>query len=241
MDKLMSLLFPKRCPFCNEVLESFHLDICPECEKIVDEFYLIEEPTCKKCGKPLADEEQEFCLDCKKNPRSFEQGICLFRYGHRQNYRSMGESILRFKYSGALTYASYYIRKLIETYTQVIRQFEVDAIFPIPVHKSRYKQRGYNQAEVLAKELSKQMNIPVYSRCLLRTKKTSAQKELTKEERARNLALAFEVKQLPKDVHRVLLIDDIYTTGVTMEACTRVLLQAGIEKVYVASICSGQN
>jgi ComF family protein len=248
-DKILDILYPKRCPFCEDILEKSTQDICPECGKLVDKLYVIQEPICKKCGKPIEDKRQEYCYDCKKHVRSFERGFCLFQYGKRAvltnskelRYRSMGESMQRFKYKNSCTYAEYYIRKFMEVYGREILALKADAIIPVPIHKSKYRQRGYNQAEVLAKELAKYIGVSVEPHVLARVKKTTAQKDLTQEQRVRNLMDVFEVQKSVNEMRRVLLIDDIYTTGATMEACTRKLLEAGIKEVYCISICAGKN
>lgn len=246
---MINLIFPKKCPFCADVLKKSSLEICPECEKIVESLYVIKEPVCKKCGKPLDNNQKEYCFDCKHHTRSFIQGICLFQYGHRAanihgkdlRYHSMGESIQRFKYKGSRTYAIYYIKKLMQVHGQELLKIKAQAIIPVPIHKKKYQTRGYNQAEVLANELAKELKIPVLSKFLIRSKETLAQKELTQEQRILNLMDGFTVPKPISKLKRVILIDDIYTTGATMEACTRKLLEAGIKEVYCVSICSGQN
>ena len=126
-------------------------------------------------------------------------------------------------------------------YVQKLLKIKAQAIIPVPIHKKKYYKRGYNQAEVLANELSKALKIPVLPKFLIRAKETVAQKELTQEQRVLNLMDGFLVPKPMAKLKRVILIDDIYTTGATMEACTRKLLEAGVREVYCVSICSGQN
>jgi ComF family protein len=110
---------------------------------------------------------------------------------------------------------------------------------PVPVHASRRRRRGFNQAEELARRLSEKLGIPVDSHILIRTKKTVPQKNLNPAERLRNLEQAFSVASLPPRDKTILLIDDIYTTGATAEACAKILKEAGAEKVYVFTIFTG--
>ena len=98
-------------------------------------------------------------------------------------------------------------------------------------------KRGYNQAELLAEELSKLSGIPLRRDVLFRPKKTAAQKALGPEARVRNLSGAFSVKGPVKGLRTVILVDDIFTTGATLEACARVLLAAGIQTVYGVTLC----
>ena len=113
----------------------------------------------------------------------------------------------------------------------------VEAIVPVPIHSSRRRARGFNQAEVLAEILGDKLKIPVEPQMLTREKKTRPQKELSAAERLKNLSGAFAAGKECGRIKRVLLVDDIYTTGSTIEACARVLQSAGVETVYFAVIC----
>lgn len=249
---LLSILFPRRCPFCHEIVPTADDLICPDCRRLVKRYYLIQEPVCKRCGKAISSMRSEYCMDCAEHPRSFDGGISVFRYGRRNlkpipgklpgyEKHSMGESVLRFKYHNCREYADYYIEEMLSEYGAVLCRFRPDVIIPVPVHPSRYRKRGYNQAEILARKLGERLQIEVCSTLLVRVKKTRPQKELNTTERMRNLQKAFTIEgTMPKGYRRILLIDDIYTTGSTMEICTRRLKEAGAEKVFCISICSGQ-
>lgn len=191
-------------------------------------------------------------MDCVRHRRSFDGGISLFLYG-RRNLRpvkgkkagyekhSMGESILRFKYHNCREYADYYIEELLNVYGSRLRGLRPDVMIPVPVHPARYRMRGYNQAEILARKLGEKLDIEVCNDLLIRVKKTRPQKELNDEERLRNLREAFVLsREVPRRYETVLLMDDIYTTGSTMEACSRRLKEAGVRRVFCVSICSGQ-
>ena len=121
-------------------------------------------------------------------------------------------------------------------YGDMIRRMDVDAIVPVPIHRSRRRKRGFNQAEILAEILGKKLGIPVEPELLKRNRKTVPQKELSPSERLKNLTGAFLAESLPDDKKRILLVDDIYTTGSTLEACARVLKNAGAEVVYFVVI-----
>lgn len=226
--------------------------ICPECRQFVRKYYLIQEPVCKRCGKALSRMETEYCMDCTRHRRSFDGGISLFQYGRRNlkpvkgkkpgyEKHSMGESILRFKYHNCREYADYYIEELMNVYGSRLERLHPDVIIPVPVHPARLRLRGYNQAEVLAGKLGEALNVEVCSDLLIRVKKTRPQKELNDAERLRNLREAFVIsRKAPRRYKKVLLIDDIYTTGSTIEACSRRLKEAGVHEIFCVSICSGQ-
>lgn len=251
-QELADLLYPRRCPFCHEIIPDFDALICPDCRQFVRTHYLIREPVCKRCGKALTSMETEYCQDCMSHRRSFDGGISLFLYGTRHlppvagrkpgyENNSMGKSMVYFKYHNARDYADYYIAELLHYHKDQIRAMHADVIIPVPVHKSRLRLRGYNQAGILADKLSRKTGIPVDKGLLIRTRKTAPMKELGDADRLRNLTAAFSVTgPAPEHYYTAILIDDIYTTGATMEACTRKLKEAGIRKVYCISICSGQ-
>lgn len=200
---------------------------------------LVTEPRCKKCSKPISSYELEYCYDCSVKEFHYVRGYSLWMYDSL-----MKESMVAFKYKGRKEYADYYVDELISHLGEEIQCINPDVIIPIPVHPSRRRGRGYNQAELLAVELGKRMHIIVRNDILIRTIKTRPQKELSNVERMKNLEKAFSIHKDYKDLifqyHKVLLIDDIYTTGSTIEACTRVLLAAGIREIYFVTLCIGQ-
>ncbi len=232
-DVVLSLFFPRRCPVCQDIVWPTGERICPGCR---DKIAFIREPVCKKCGKEISNWETEYCYDCARHPRSFYEGISLMRYDR------VGQATMQgFKYHGRQEYGAYYIEEILSKYGEKIRSWHADAVIPVPAHKSRERKRGYNQAEILARELSKRTGIPELKNVLLRTKKTTAQKNLGGRERFYNLQQAMTVKNRPEWAKTVILIDDIYTTGSTAEACTRVLLSSGVKRVYLITVCIGSN
>lgn len=223
-QRLLSLLFPRRCPVCEDIVTPRGELICPDCER---QLHFLSEPTCQICGREILSEEEELCENCKRHRFLFVRSLALLGYND-----VAARSISRIKYTGAREFLDYYGRAAAVRCGAQIQRMAVDALVPVPVHASRRRKRGYNQAEVLAEVMGRELGIPVYSAALLRNKKTAASKELNAAERLKNLMSAFYAGTIPVDLHRVLLVDDIFTTGATMEACTRVLLQAGVQEVY---------
>ncbi len=236
MHSIIEYLFPPRCPLCDGVRPIGEPVCHPTCRSKV---FSVGEYTCMKCGKPVADEGREYCYDCEVKKHSFTTGVSTFVYED-----TMQKSMLRFKYHGRVEYADWYVAELWKKNATRLKAFGADWIVPVPVHKVRYRKRGYNQAAVLAKKLGEYMDVPVAEHLLKRGKRTTAQKQLNDRERLRNLLDAFElsksvIKKMRTTPKRVILIDDIYTTGSTLEACTRVLRKAGVTDVCVATICTG--
>ena len=117
--------------------------------------------------------------------------------------------------------------------------WRAQAFVPIPLHPSRRRKRGFNQAELLAKELSGRSGIPADAGLLMRVKKTRAQKELNDQERLTNLKDAFSVRKRKVPYQNIILVDDIYTTGSTMDAAAKVLKENGAKNIYFVCICVG--
>jgi len=231
---LLQLFFPKTCPICEEILER-NQEICEKCERSL---CYVREPKCKKCGKPFEPKEsgseiREYCADCIKRTHTYEFGMAVFQYSS-----GLRESIYRFKYHNQRTYAGFY-GKAMARYAKQIRELGIQVLIPVPISRKRKTARGYNQAELMAQALGKELNLPVDSYSLVREKNTLPQKELNEQERRNNLKNAFKIAENVIKYKKVLLVDDIYTTGSTIDACSAVLKQAGVEKVYFISLCIG--
>jgi len=195
---------------------------------------IIEEPRCKKCGKPIRQKEAEFCYDCEREDLCYEQGRSLWI--HKMPVSS---SIYAFKYKNRRVYGEVYGREMAKMFRKIIRLWEIDVIVPVPLHRKKQKKRGYNQAEILAKEIGFRVGIPVDTTLIKRKKNTVPQKEFTRKERKKNLKNAFEVTGKVEG-KRVLIIDDIYTTGSTIDSISILLKKAGAEKTYFLTISIGQ-
>ncbi|MBR1740830.1 MAG: ComF family protein [Lachnospiraceae bacterium] len=232
---LWDIFYPPRCAICDCILGRNETYVCTGCaslpKRILKDF-------CLKCGRPVG-EEQAVCPQCKGRSFSFDAGRSAFIYD-----RYMRRSIKNFKYHGRQEYALYYADVLFEMYREDVEKTGADAILPVPVHRERFRKRGYNQAELLAEEFGRKMELPVYGNLLVRTKKTAPQKELSDKERLKNLCQAFSVNmkvwELSKGINCVIIIDDIYTTGSTIEACSRALRAFGIKKIFFLCVCTGQ-
>lgn len=227
--KILGIIYPKTCCFCGKVSEK---ELCGECaEKVV----YIEEPRCKCCGKPVRYTEQEYCYDCQKHTHLYEQGRSLWI--HKM---PVSLSIYQFKYKNRRIYGEFYAKEMARNYGDLIRAWGVDVIVPIPLHRKKERSRGYNQAAIIAKQLGEIMGIPVDCKLLVRNRYTRPQKELNDKERKKNLNQAFSVtKRLGNDMS-ILLIDDIYTTGSTMDAAAEELKKNGVQKVWFLTISIGQ-
>lgn len=229
-ERGLDLIFPARCPVCDRPAPFPEL-ICPACS---GKFVRVKAPRCLKCGKHIGDEREEYCRGCRLTMHKFERGKGLFEY------RSMADSMYRFKYAGRREYARFYGERIAEELGETMRGWQPDALVPVPVHRSRKRERGYNQAEVLAREIGRRTGISVDCRLIKRVRKTLPQKLLDDRERQNNLKRAFKIDRNDVKLKRVILIDDIYTTGSTIDACAAELKRAGIEKVYFIAAAIGK-
>ena len=230
---LLDLIYPRRCPVCLAALPPGKTLICPPCR---DRIRYVRPPVCFKCGKPLSDETRELCRNCEKRIPSFTEGISWAEYTSDYTRRMMNEV----KYHGDPQLLNFPCADLLRRQGERIRAWDAEALIPVPVHRKRLLSRGYNQAEEIAIRLSQGLHIPVDSTLLSRRAETKAQKALTSEGRAMNLMGAFQVSH-PCPYETLILVDDIYTTGATAEACTRTLLRVGAREVYFISLAIGHD
>lgn len=229
---MLDLIYPARCPVCHEIIPWRCELICKECVSLLP---LNCGYQCIKCGKPV-EEPEELCHDCMEYTHEFEQGMGIFCYDE-----IMRRSIHKFKYQGRREYGRFYGIAAWRYGKEQLKKWKPEVLVPVPIHTSRKRERGYNQAEIIAEVLGGCMDLPVAADVVIRKKKTIAQKELSSEERRKNLESAFAKGKNPLRWRRVLLIDDIYTTGSTADAVSRILRECGAEEIYVLSICIGRD
>ena len=231
----IEIIYPSTCPICSQVLDKkFNKKnyICEQCSKKLS---YIESPRCLKCGKPVDNAETEFCYDCSRVKHIYSQGVGVWAYTNE-----IKNSIYQFKYHNKREYGEFYGYEVKNRYESIIKSWNADVLIPVPLHKSKLRKRGYNQAEIIAKSIGTFLDIPVDSQLLNRKKKTLAQKELNDKERLKNLENAFIIGEKVVKYKNVIIVDDIYTTGTTIDACSKILIDAGVAKVYYISLCIGK-
>ena len=231
VDRCMDVICPDTCPMCDEILLRGKR-ICTVCDR---KLVYIFEPKCKKCGKELEDDTKEYCLDCSLKMHYFKTGIAAFKYD-----KMVSKSIYRFKYHNRRRYAKFYGEAIGRVYGREILGWNCDVIIPVPIHNKRRISRGYNQAELIAKELGIRLNVLVDDKYLFRISNTRPMKELDKTTRKKNVERAFKIYKNVVKYKKIILVDDIYTTGSTIDACAKVLLEAGATEVYFVSLSVGQ-
>lgn len=229
---VIDAVFPRRCPVCHDIVPMGDGLICYSCK---DGFKKVSDPYCLKCGKPIRDSSMAYCSQCTNNIRYYDEGRAAFIYED-----IMRKSIYSFKYGGREEYAKYYASQIYAEFGPKIKEWNAEGLIPIPIHKSRYKKRGYNQAYLISKELSKLTGIPTYDNILKRVKNTVVQKNLNAIERSNNLKNAFKITKNAVKLQSAILVDDIYTTGSTINVAAAVLKDAGTSKIYYLTLSIGQ-
>lgn len=222
--RLIEALFPQiiKCIFCGE--ESEQVGVCDECYSTLP---FISGKTCMFCGGRLTGDE-EVCYDCKSHEILFNQNFCVFEY-----IDQVKSKILSFKQNGIKNIGYVFADFMLEKFKSL--DIDFDLVTPVPIHENRLKERGFNQSEILAsgiKSFCGKVDINIFTRI----KDTPHQTGLSRENREMNLDGAFVVQKGSKLKDKnILLIDDIYTTGSTLNECAKSLFLAGAKSVY--SLC----
>ena len=225
-EAFLDILFPRSCFGCGR--EGSYL--CQDCQSCLD----ISEDVFCLCSIPRR-------LVFSSNMNSAKCGRCLskklnglfFPLSYQNNL--IKELIRQFKYDPFVKELAKPLAELIIAHLNLIDKevWKNKILIPVPLHKKRLKQRGFNQAEEIAKELAKKLNISLLVNCLKKVKITSPQAKLSEKEREKNIKGAFLTKNHNLiQGKRILLVDDVYTTGATMEEAAKVLKQAGAKEVW---------
>ena len=228
---ILDIIYPRACPICDEPVPVGEGRICKDCRKKI---IYIEEPTCRKCGRHIMDENEIFCEQCEKTKHIYDEGRALY------DYSSMAKSIYRYKYLNRRDYGKFYGEDISRKLGEIINAWKADAIIPIPLHKKRKRERGFNQAEIIAKEMGKQLSIPVITNYCYREKNTEPLKKMDVIARQNNLKNAFNIHGNDVKLKRVILVDDIYTTGSTIDAVAKLLKEHGVGEVYYIALSIGE-
>lgn len=234
-EALVDIFFPPACPICQRprpIINGRRENICKSCRKKAP---YISGGTCFKCGKPLEDTDRELCKDCKSIKHEFLRSYAAFEYTD-----SLSKSIYQFKYYNKREYGIVYADELTKRLKNEIRAFDPDVIIPVPISKERRKIRKFNQAEIIAKRMAENLKIPYDDRLIRRIKNTIPMKKLNNTNRIKNLENAFQVSRNVVRYNKVIVVDDIYTTGATLDAITKELKRFKDLEVVGIVICVGQ-
>ncbi len=235
LEAAAALVYPGICQICrdqrSDAREGF---VCTNCRSQVQ---TVRPPFCSRCGLPHDG-------DITSN---YECGNCLnqafdFRYARAAviNKSVVQEALRRFKYSGAVWFEPFLVELLVNESISMLNPKDWDVIVPVPLHPVKQRTRGFNQAEILGRGLSQASGIKINTTLLARHLPTPTQTTLARAARLQNMHGAFRVKKGKRlDKQRVVLVDDIFTTGATTNACAKALKAAGSAEVCVWTVARG--
>ena len=215
---LFDLLYPPQCVCCNASQEW----LCSTCHEKIP---FILNKVCQLCGTPV--NEASPCNQCHRHPLYHIDGIRVAAYYEDNPLRV---AIHAFKYNNQKVLAATLAAILAQLYKR--HNLTADVIVPVPLHRSRFKERGYNQSELLARQLGTILTLPVNTSALKRTRKTQTQMSLGAGDRKKNVSGAFACQNDSLANLKVLLIDDVCTTGSTLDSCAAGLKQMGVALVW---------
>ena len=228
---LFQFFLPPQCPCCEKFLEEGQQGVCSNC---LSEIRWIVPPFCSICGIPFISKEIEGhpCGACMTHRKYFTMARALGAFEG-----SLQEAIHRWKYEGKTHLTPFFAEWMAEGLNRYWGSDSLDLLIPVPLHTQRLRQRGFNQAILLVKELSRRTGIPYHKRILQKKKSTIPQVNLSGVEREKGVRGTFHVIGKEELLGKtVLLIDDVYTTGATVNECSKVLLRGGVERVDVLTL-----
>lgn len=228
----LHLAFPPRCWVCGDLMEEIRpIDVCGLC---VVAMRRVPVPRCDQCGEPFPDSASEGhrCMRCLKNPPHFDRVRSVFVYEE-----PVQSAILGFKFHGKSGMQNFFSEMLL-TDREVLPTTRpvFDVIVPVPLHRFKLVERGYNQTALLAEGLSRRTGIPIDRFGLKKVRRTPPQSTLQREKREHSLRGAFRAKAGNFEDRRILMVDDVMTTGATLSECARVLKAAGAVRVEAVTV-----
>lgn len=231
---MLQVLYPVRCIVCGRVLWQEEHGVCREC---LHRIPLITGNRCLMCSKQI-EAGDVYCRDCSRKKHAYESGYAMWSYNNISR-----KVIADIKYSGRRDGIRYIAGELAYHAGILCRAWRVAAVIPVPLHKKKLRRRGFNQAAVIAEAFASELGLQYIDDVLFRIRNTKPQKYFDDKGRVRNLKMAFGVREdimeKYRNIKNVILIDDIYTSGSTIDECTMVLKEAGIKKVYFICLCIG--
>lgn len=232
---LTSVVFPAGCRLCDAPL--MHARRLPICEACLASFQVILPPICDLCGQVLpvsaqSSESAAICSNCSQDRFAFQAARSFGVYEG-----ALSHAIILLKYERLEPLGTYFAIQLLQLLRRDAQLLPVDVIVPVPLHRQKRKDRGFNQVDLFAHPLARRLHLPYRPVLLMRSRPRPEKHLLTQEERWEAVRGAFAMRQGGRvDNLRVLLLDDVMTTGATLDACARALREAGARSVLGLTI-----
>lgn len=227
--KFLTVIFPKTCLICNKIIAGGNF-----CVEDWNKLYFLQNPACSICFQPFEFkvDDQMTCGKClQKKPEYFKALTVL-------NYDETSKTLItKFKYFDQTNLAKYFSELMFKQAKEILP--DIDFIAPVPLHKFRIIKRKYNQSALLAKKIAALSNKKILFDLLIRIKNNKPQALLSQKARGANVKGIFKVKERYYEGIKgknILLIDDVITTGATVESCCKVLKKSGVKRIYVLTL-----
>lgn len=235
IERILNIIFPENniCFLCEDYGTDIKNNLCPICK---EKLSFIGESNCSICSRNIKQPTKDIsyimkCRECIKHPHYFTKSTSPLSYEG-----DIKRAIYDFKYNGKDHMYKLFGKIMVESIVESDLE-HVDVIVPIPLFKDRENKRGFNQAGLLAKYIAEDLDIKLDTKSLSRIKQTKAQNKLNRNERMKNIAGAFTLKdKFAFEQKIILLIDDIYTTGSTVDECAKLLLENGAKEIFAATL-----
>lgn len=234
LNCLLGVVYPPRCVACaGSASDGYGQVLCSRCSQRVQ---LVRSPCCPNCGRPYPLEtEDHLCWACQEAKPAFERARAWASYSNQEEENPLRDAISLFKYQRRVSLAKPFATFMTEV--SKANRLECDLILPVPLHPDRLRWRGFNQSLLLARHIGKALQIGVDAFSLVRERNTQPQVELSAIERQRNVREAFRLTRRSGIVdRRVLLVDDVYTSGATVRECAMVLKEGGAKEIHVLTL-----
>ena len=234
-DALVSVVFPAPCRICAATLDN--ASRVPVCAQCLASFVRISAPCCACCGRPIispvvADSIQVLCRLCRLETYGFDVARSYALYN-----TLMVRAILLIKHEAVVPLGVWFASRLAEVMARETKPICADVVVPVPLHPARLRERGYNQAELIARPLARQLGLQFKAFLLVRTRPRPDKLRLSRRERWTTVRGAYEARAgVRVDNLHVLLVDDVMATGATLDACSRALRKAGAARVTALTV-----
>ena len=227
--RILNIIFPKNCLICNKIISNGNF-----CVDDWKELYFLTKPTCNICFQPFefkVDDEM-LCGKCLQKRPEYFKALAVLAYNEQSRI-----IITKFKYYDQINLAKYFAELMLKQAKEII--VDVDFIIPVPLHKVRIIKRKYNQAAILAKNIANLSKKKLIVDLLVRIKNNKPQASLSQKMRRKNVVGIFKInKKYQQKIKgkNILLIDDVITTGSTVESCCKELKKCEVNRIYVLTL-----
>jgi len=237
LEALASLVLAAPCRICGHILDTGNrIPFCHACLAVLTRE--LPQPLCACCGRPIVSAavlggiSKPHCHLCRNEIYDFDLARSFGSYTP-----PMARAVLLLKYGDVTPLGTWFARLLAALVSRQPQEFAADAVVPVPLDRGRLRERGYNQADLIAKPLARLLGVPFRSYLLVRTRPRPNQLRLTRRERWETVRGAYATQETAQvDKLRVLLVDDVFTTGATLDACSRALRRAGAARVACLTV-----